>query len=226
VSRVGGRASRRSGQGGPRSGATRPAAGIRALVRETSDAYFILCGNGVPSYLKRIPSALAEIRERASVDHFFVCVDSEDKSYVERLAEVRQAVEEAARETAVRERHPRLGTHVIVQHCCMETWFLGHDKMLRRNPTSPRLVDMKRFYDVSADCPEQMGHPPGYLTRQSFHLAYLQEMLHEQGKTYSKAGPGVVIEANYLEALRRRCGSTGHLPSLNTLLSTWTSIGD
>jgi hypothetical protein len=63
-----------------------------------------------------------------------------------------------------------------------------------------------------------------YLTRQSFHLAYLQEMLQEQGKTYSKAFPGVVLEANYLEALRQRCASTCHLPSLKTLLSTWTSI--
>jgi hypothetical protein len=197
------------------------------LVRDlevSGDTYFIFCGEGYPSYLKRIPSSLADIRERPAIDHFFVCIDSEDQSYADKLAEVKQVIADAERETRIRESHPRLGTHVIVQHCCIETWFLGHTKMLRRNPTSARLVEMKRFYDVSAGCPEQMRQPPGWLTRQSFHLAYLHEMLQEQGKTYSKTGPGVVLEPNYLEALRERCATTGHLPSLQVLLSTWSAL--
>jgi hypothetical protein len=197
---------------------------VRDVAEMTSDSYFIFCGNGYPSYLKRIPDSLADIRDLPSIDHFFVCVDSEDLSYTDKLAELQGVLVDAERTTRVKQRHPRLGVHIIVQSCCIETWFLGHSKMLRRNPTSQRLVEMKRFHDVSVDCPEQMGHPPAYLTRASFHLAYLQEMLREQDKTYSKTGPGVVLEANYLEALRQRCATTGHLPSLSVLLSTWDGM--
>jgi len=62
-----------------------------------------------------------------------------------------------------------------------------------------------------------MAAPPGYQTKASFHLAYLKEMLAEQNKSYSKTRPGVVVEPNYLEALRHRCANTLHLRSLHRL---------
>lgn len=191
----------------------------------TSDRYFIFRGGGYPSYIRRIKNSLADIAAHPSpVDHFFVCVDSEEKTRDARLVEVQEVVEKAEAETAVRASHPQLRSHIIVQHCCLETWFLGHTKMLRRNPSSTRLVEMKRFHDVSVDDPEQMGRPAGYLTKASFHLAYLQEMLREHGIAYSKQYPRVVAEQNYLDALRARCEGTGHLRSLGHLLSTWAGL--
>ena len=187
-------------------------------------SYFIFRGNGYPSCLRRIGNALADIRDHARVDHFFVCVDAEERSYDERIAEVQAALEEQARQTGVLSTVPHLTCHVIVQHCCIETWLLGHARMLRRNPESTRLVEMKAFHDVSTDDPEQMGRPTGYLTRASFHLTYLQEMLREQGKSYTKKNPGVVLEPNYLQALRQRCASTGHLASLQRLFTAWDGV--
>jgi hypothetical protein len=197
---------------------------VRRLSELTQDSYLILSGYGNPAYLVRIPALLAEIANYP-VDHFFVCVDAEEEPYTAVFAPVRQAVDEAERASGIHQRRPRFRSHVIIQNCCIETWFLGHDRMLRRNPTSPKLAELKRFYDVSSDDPEDMGKPSGYTTRAQFHLEYLREMLHEQGKVYSKLNPGVVLEANYLDALRRRCASTGHLPSLQVLLSTWSSLG-
>jgi hypothetical protein len=197
---------------------------VGTLAQVTSNCYILFRGNGYPSYLKRIGRALADIRDRPLIDHFFVCIDSEERSYADRFEEVRKVVEDIATKTGMRTHHPRLQSHIIVQHCCVETWFLGHTKMLRRNPESARLIEMKEFYNVSVDDPEGMGRPPGYLTRASFHLAYLQEMLREQGKMYTKTNPGVVLERNYLDALQHRCSTTGHLPSLQKLFTTWSAI--
>ncbi len=69
-----------------------------------------------------------------------------------------------------------------------------------------------------------MGRPRGFVTRQSFHEAYLKEMLAEQGKSYSKSHPGVVLENNYLASLRDRWATTSHLRSLKRLLDTWSGL--
>jgi hypothetical protein len=197
---------------------------VEQIDQVTSNCYILFRGNGYPSCLKRIGRVLADIRDRPVIDHFFVCVDAEERSYDDKFAEISQVIANMEAQTGVRAKHPRLTAHVIVQHCCIETWFLGHAKMLRRNPTSIRLGEMKSFYDVSLADPEAMGRPRGYVTRASFHLAYLQEMLREQGKIYSKTSPGVVLEQNYLDALRLRCTSTGHLPSLQRLFTAWDAI--
>jgi hypothetical protein len=49
-------------------------------------------------------------------------------------------------------------------------------------------------------------------------------MLRERGLKYSKTHPGVTAEKDYLEALRHRCETTGHLPSLKRLLDIWDAI--
>lgn len=188
------------------------------------DGYLIQKGGGYPSCLQRIGDAMLEMTDVPIVDHFFICVDAEEVPLADRFEEFQVAVGEEAERVRLRERCPGLNVHVIVQNCCIETWLLGHSKMLRRAPHSNRLVEMKTFYDVSALDPEAMGSPRGYVTRQSFHEAYLKEMLAEQGKSYSKVHPGVVLESNYLSSLRDRCAATSHLRSLQRLLDTWSDL--
>lgn len=185
---------------------------------------FIFRGGGYPSYLRRIRNALSDIRDHGSFDHFLVCVDAEEKEHDERLIEVSSALEEAVADTQVLARCPGLGRHVVIQNCCIETWLLGHRKMLRRNPQSTKLVAMKSFYDVSEGCPEHMTAMPGYVTRMSFHLDYLKEMLAEQGRPYSKEHPGIVMDKSYFDALAGRCAETDHLPSLKRLLDVWRAL--
>lgn len=97
---------------------------------------------------------------------------------------------------------------------------------MRAGPQSRELVDFKRFFDVSADDPEQMGAYPGYVTRQSFHEAYLKAMLAERGHRYTKQRPRVVLEPSYFEAVRTRCTPTGHLASFQKLLDALRAAGD
>jgi len=191
----------------------------------TSDRFYIISGGGYPSYVDRIRDSLLDLKEHPAVDDFFICIDSEELSYAEKLAEIVDELARAERSTRVRDGNPHFRSHVIVQHCCAETWFLGHRTMMTRNGTSPDLLRFQRFFDVRTADPEGMGCLPGYVTRASFHLAYLKAMLIEKNPRlhYTKRKPGEVLEAHYFDALRERC-TTGDLASLRVLLDTWDTL--
>lgn len=189
-----------------------------------TDCYCIFPGNGYPAYRRRLKSAFEELRDHPVFDHFFLCVDSEEMSYAQKVAEEKRVMAELAKETSLFDKSPQTKLHLIVQRCCIETWFLGHRGMLNETSQSPNLAEMRRFYDVREQDPELMGKPDGYVTRANYHLKYLKEMLREQGKNYSKEHPGAVCPQEYLDALRERCITTGHLASLSALLSTWQGL--
>ena len=191
----------------------------------TGDRFYIISGGGYPSYVDRLRDSLLDLKDHPAVDHFFICIDSEELSYEEKLAEIAQELARAERDTRVRDGSPHFRSHVIVQHCCAETWFLGHRRMMTRNPTSPDLLRFQRFFDVRVADPESMGRLPSYVTRASFHLAYLKAMLIEKNSRlhYTKRQPGEVLESHYFDALRERCAA-GDLASLRVLLDTWDTL--
>ena len=197
----------------------RAAANVAGLVGE---GYVLVRGKGYPSANRRIAGLLRDIDENpGKVDEFWICVDSDEDSYDERYRQVQRAVDEAASATTIQKTSPLLKIRIIIQHCCIETWFLGHDGFMRAGPQSRKLVEFKRFYDVSLSDPELMGRPPGYVTRASFHLDYLREMLAERNHRYSKRHPGVVADASYFQALKSRCERTAHLRSFQRLVDAF-----
>lgn len=208
---------------------------VKEIQKITTHCYCIVSGKGYPSiftpskYMKSrspLELCLIELNKPSEIDHFFICIDSEEDDYQTRFQEVEIILEETKTQVDI---SSSLNTqiHIIVQHCCIETWFLGHIKMLRKNPHSETLLKFKRFYEVSLNDPELMDCcPSGYLysTKAHFHEAYLKEMLRERGLKYSKIHPGVTAEKHYLDALRQRCKTTGHLPSLKRLLDILDAI--
>lgn len=187
--------------------------------------YFIISGGGYPQYLDRLRQSFENLEEVPSMyEHFFICIDSEEMSAEEKFAEVQEALTLSSDATKIRQKAPSLQTHIVIQHCCLETWFLGNQKVMSRNPTSTKLVDFKNYFDVLNNDPEEMLFPAGYVNKASFHLEYLKEMFREKKLRYSKSKPGCVLEAYYLEALRNRCSTTAHIPNLGTLLSIWDRI--
>ncbi|MFS8070014.1 MAG: hypothetical protein ACMG6S_26920, partial [Byssovorax sp.] len=161
---------------------------VQNVAEMTANSWYIISGYGIPSYKRRIRDALEDIKDNPAVDHFFICIDAEEDSYEARFTEVEAEVRKWETETRVRDRNPSFRIHIIVQNCCVETWFLGHARMMRRTPSSAVLAEYKRFYDVREDDPEHMGTFRGFTTRADFHLKYLQEMLLEQSPElrYSK----------------------------------------
>ncbi|MFP2928190.1 hypothetical protein ACLESO_23930 [Pyxidicoccus sp. 3LG] len=194
----------------------------------TTDSFFLLAGMGYPSYLQRIPQALEDAAQHGA-SHLFVCIDAEDRSYEERRSEVAGILEMAAA-TLQRRGLQFLGhIHVIVADCCVESWLLGHRRLVPRQPTSGELLRFKQFYDVSVEDPERMECPPGSMTRALYHHEYLRAVFRHHGQTYLKNNPGIAKEGNYLAALRDRClirsAQPPHLQSFRVLWEAWRAMG-
>ena len=181
-----------------------------------SNHFFLIHGGGYPLYCSRIPAALEDIVRHGVIDGFSICIDAEGYSVESKMNEINKITSEAS---------PFPNCHVIVHNCCMETWFLGYRKMLRRNPQREQLRAFKQFYDVSREDPEQMGCPPEYEFRAQFHVTYLKEMLRERGLSYTKSRPGCVTEKHYFNALVERNAQTGHLNSFRRLIKLWEVFG-
>lgn len=199
---------------------------VHSFARVEENHYLIVSGGGQPMVFEEIGAALETICTRPVIDHLFICMDTEDDEYDAKLAELDAEVAHASHATRVHTYAPRLHIHAIVQSCCIETWFLGNARMMRPAPSSSELARYKAFYDVRTRDPEGMGSMNPPMPRAVFHGRYLKAMLRERnpGLRYSKQHPGVVMERDYLDALRERCRNTGHLRSLQRLFGIWDAL--
>lgn len=192
----------------------------------TTDGYVLVSGKGYPACFNRIAALLRDIEDHpGAVDEFWLCLDSDEDSRAARESKAHAAIRERLEGTKLAQRDPPLKVRVLVQHCCIETWFLGHTGMLAPEPKSTELAGYKQFFDVGTRDPEQMQAQRGYVTRQSFHLAYLRAMMAEQGGSYSKTNPGVVLRSSYFDALRERFVMTSHIPSFGELIEALREVG-
>lgn len=187
--------------------------------------YVLVNGKGYPRFLRNMEDLLRDIHSYPGrVSEFWICVDTEEDTYEGRFQYLTGILNQRCKEFGIADSNPFLSCRVIIQHCCIETWLLGHAGFLRQGPQGRDLVEFKRFFDISAQDPEQMGTFPGYITRASFHEAYLKAMFRERGHSYSKQHPSVAREANYLDDLEQRCRTTQHLRSLSVLFASLSKL--
>jgi hypothetical protein len=192
-----------------------------------ADSFFLLAGMGYPSYLQRIPSALEDVATFGAT-HLFICIDAEDRSYEQRRSEVEGILETAATTLQVRGLQFLGPIHIIIADCCVESWLLGHRRLVPRQPNADDLRRFKQFYDVSAEDPERMGCPPGSMSKALFHHEYLRAVFRHHGQAYLKNNPSIAKEGNYLAALRDRCledSEPPHLQSFRVLWDAWSEMG-
>ncbi len=194
-----------------------------------TDSYRIIAGNGYPNILNFLESCLQDIKNYNNVDYFFICLDSEENTYQYRFDEINNKLQELKSQVGISQ-NQATKFHVIVQNCCIETWFLGNAEIPNKydaKNNSRKLPDFQAHHDILVDDPELMiDHPPShpYRTKAKFHEDYLKEYLKEFGLSYSKRNPRVASEKEYLDALIKRCLTTNHLSSLKYLLDIWEEI--
>ncbi len=189
---------------------------VQAIDEVLVDHYFVFAGMGYPHYKKRIADALNDISRHGHIDHFFICVDAEGFAVEAKTKEIQEILSINP---------PFTNTHVIVHNCCIETWFLGNPRLLPVNPQGSELRNMKRFYNVATDDPEEMGHPNDYSTRAQFHFDYLRLSFQEHGLSYTKIHPRTVVERHYFDALVKRTADTGHMATFQKLITVWRRLG-
>lgn len=180
--------------------------------------YFLVIGHGYPSYIRRIRTAVDDIRANLeSFDHLFICVDSEDDMNAEeKRAEIAEVVHAAGCPVP----------HTVIAHeCCIETWLLGNARFARRAPERATLRRYQAFYDVRTQDPEQMPPMEPGGSRVRFHLDYLKEMFQERNLRYTKNTPGHACHDSYLHALVDRVDTTEHLRSMAFMVERWRDLG-
>ncbi len=179
---------------------------------------------GYPQILDRIRGSVDEVESAGiRLDQFFVCLDAEEESYGQRYARVAKLLEEL---------NPPFRSTVVVQNCCIETWLLGDRSLLRPPPKTAELRDLREYYDVRRDDPEDMPGRTGYATRARFHLAYLKAILRDRQAertrrrfSYNKSRVGYFGQPSHVQALVKRHDETGHLKSFGHLLTAWRALG-
>lgn len=177
------------------------------------EQFFVRAGGGQPNITRLITDSMRDIVTHGKFDRFFVCLDAESLDDAERFRRTRFAVDEAMKETRVRELIPNFREHIIIQNVCLETWFLGHVSLVDDKCTHPMVKPLLDTYDVRTLDPEEMPKHPGYTTRARFHKFYLRQVLHAHNRKF----PGIAQDPEYTSALRDRCATTNHLRSLQRL---------
>lgn len=181
------------------------------------DAIYVISGNGYPSYLERIESAVEDVNNlNYGFDALYICIDAEEMSSSAKTKEIRDIL---AQHTCNKP------CYIIVQDPCIESWFLGNNQYIRRNPQDKELVDFMQFYNVINQDPENMPCPPEYSSRAQFHEIYFKAICRDRGKRYTKINPGICQERSFLNSLVKRNSETDHISSIKSLLNAWRSCG-
>jgi hypothetical protein len=160
--------------------------------------YYLISGEGYPSLYNFIPPAIAEINSNGKYSYFVVCLDAEENT----VSELETEIDEFLSQQKLKLNNAELV--LIFQNRCLESWLLGNRKIYSKNPQDKPLLDYTRYYDVSVNCPENMGSYQEFNTHAQFHGAYLRALFAAKNTTYSKTRPGDALKPFYLEQLLKR----------------------
>lgn len=181
--------------------------------------YYIFNGNGFPSLLdNHLHNAIVDVNNIKLFNYFVICLDSDEDSVEQR----RQQVLDFITQNNIKIINCEL--IIIVQNKCIESWFLGYQKMYSRQPHSELLREYNDFYNVSINDPEEMGKIDRFETCAQFHESYLSEMLVEKNVRYTKKNPNIVTEEYYLKGLIERNTNTNHISTFKDFIDFCTKV--
>ena len=179
--------------------------------------FFISAGFGQSQFLtNRIENAIKDVNNLA-FDRLVLAIDSEDKSYEDKLTEITERV-------------VGLGCNVpvkyVIQHFCFETWLLGNKQTFRKKTDDNELQKFRTLFDVRNNDPELL---PTYSerawNRAQFAFQYLRAGLrdvHPANRiSYTKKQPGVVVTEGYFSQVKKRYLDDNHIMSFRWFLDAF-----
>lgn len=185
----------------------------------TENSYYIFSGGGIPSIYNHTVNAIKNINDNPIYDKLIVCLDGEEIGVEARLNEIKSYIDKSGVKLT-----GSCEIHFVVQNICIETWFLGNRKIVKKIPEGLKLREFLTHYDVTENDPELMNKIDSYRNKAHFHYSYFREILKEHNLTYSKSKPTVVMEKTYFEQLEKRTNDTEHIPTFKQLLDLLYSI--
>ena len=181
--------------------------------------YYIFSGGGIPSIYNHTLNAIKNINDNPVFDKLIVCLDGEEIGVDARISEIKKHILNSG---VVLNKNCEI--EYVIQNVCIETWFLGNRKIVKRIPENLKLREFLQYYNVVENDPELMDKKDGFRNKAHFHLSYFREILKEHKLSYSKARPKVVLEESFLNELITRTEQTNHLPTLKSLFDLLSEI--
>ncbi|MDR2918200.1 MAG: hypothetical protein LBV72_02390 [Tannerella sp.] len=175
--------------------------------------FYIFSGGGIPSIYNHTVNAIKNINDNPIFDRLIVCLDGEEIGVDARVDEIKNYIEKSDVKL-----NDKCKIDFVIQNVCIETWFLGNRKVIKRNPAGDKLGEYKRHYNVINEDPELMEKMENFRNKAHFHISYFKEALKEHDLSYSKSNPKIVTEKSYLDELIKRVNDTTHLSSLKNLI--------
>ena len=179
-----------------------------------SDNYYIFSGGGIPSIYNHTVNAIKNINDNPVFDRLVVCLDGEEIGTENRIKEISTYIHESG---IVLNENCKLD--FVVQNICIETWFLGNRKIVKKIPEGLLLREFIEHYNVVVEDPEAMEKLEGFRNKAHFHYSYFREILKEHNLTYKKSRPTIVMDKSFFDELEKRVTDTTHLPSFKQLLT-------
>ncbi|CAG5080080.1 hypothetical protein [Parvicella tangerina] len=186
----------------------------------TEHNYYMFSGGGIPSIYNHTVNAIKNINEHRLYNKLIVCLDGEEIGVEERVQELLAHIEESEVVLNI-----DCTLHIVVQEVCIETWFLGNRRIIKRNPQKQLLKDYLSFYNVRLEDPELLEiFNDSFRTKAQFHYSYFKEVLREKNLNYRKSKPTIVQDLTYLQELTNRVTDTGHINSFKQFVDLLNDI--
>ena len=175
--------------------------------------YYIFSGGGIPSIYNHTVNAIKNINDNPVFDRLIVCLDGEEIGTEKRIKEITDYIKETR--VILNE---KCKLDFVVQNVCIETWFLGNRKIVKKIPEGLLLRKFITHYNVVVENPEVMDKLQGYRNKAHFHYSYFREILKEHNLSYRKSRPTIAMERSFFDELEKRVTDTNHLLSFKQLL--------
>lgn len=190
---------------------------IDYLTQLGQNNFFILAGFGQSQFLtNQIERAINDVNN-LPFDRLVLAIDSEDKSFQDKLTELTERVEGIGCNVPVK---------YVIQHFCFETWLLGNKQIFRRKTDDYDLQKFRALFDVRNNDPELLpANDERAWNRSQFALQYLRAGLrdvHPANRiSYSKGQPGVIPTEGYFNQVKNRHLDEHHIMSFQGFLDAF-----
>lgn len=190
---------------------------IDYLNQLSQNNFFILAGFGQSQFLtNQIEQAIKDVNN-LPFDRLVIAIDSEDKSFQDKLIELTERVEGIGCKVQVK---------YVIQYFCFETWLLGNKQIFRRKTNVDELQKFKALFDVRNNDPELLpANNERAWNRSQFALQYLRAGLrdvHPAGRiSYTKSHPGVIATEGYFNQVKKRHLDERHIMSFKGFLDSF-----
>ncbi len=188
---------------------------VNSLDEVQHNNLIIYSGGGYPNYFEVIEAEVEDVSANEKLDRLIIAIDSEEMSFEEKWREIDEFVIELGK---------NLDYKIIVQHFCLETWALGNEVIVSRNPKDPKILELRKYFDVLNNDPEFLpDYPENNLNRSQFAEYYLRKLLNEKYRnlTYKKNNPKALLHETYFHRVKKRWKTTRHIKSFKFFLDAF-----